>query len=117
MPFFRPNTGFFRLIVSHTADGQRTLCAFLEDETNTMQTRFLELSEEMTAELLRQLSAVGVENKGHVQLGLMLVEKPVEGYQYFKAAEVAPESVDTAPAGDAPAPQELSEVVADAAPV
>lgn len=121
LPFFRPNQGFFRLIVSHAADGQRVFCAFLEDETNTMKTRFLEPDAEMLAELNRQLNALNMENKGHAELGLMLIEKPVEGYQYFAAPESAPEEtapeVPAAPVDATPAPKELSEVVGDVAPV
>ena len=130
LPFFRPIAGFFRLIVAHTADGGRTFAALAEDETNTLKSGFIELTEEQLAELNRQIDTIGMERKGYVELGLMVVEKPVEGYEYFTvpAAEAPAEAAANdgaaaasatgeaaAPAAAPAAPVELGSVIGDTA--
>lgn len=116
LPFFRPVQGFFRLLISHTADGARTVVAFLENEANTLQTGFLDMTEEQAAELNRQLDLLIKEPKGSIELGLMLVEKPVEGFEYFTAPPKAEEAASTDAPAAAPAPVALSTVIGDVAP-
>lgn len=131
LPYFRPVAGFFRLVGTYSASGERVLVAFVENEAEVLKTGFLNFTEEQLAELNRQLDLLNFKNEGtkSVEVGLMLVEKPVEGYEYFKAeapAEVIEVKTDgSAATGDAvahgtppapTAPVALDSVINDVAP-
>lgn len=85
--FYRPIPNFFNLFVAHTPDGQRTFAAVLESEGDTIQSKFLQLTPEMEAELNRQLDALNSEYKGTFHLGLFVQEQLIDGYQYFTTEE------------------------------
>ncbi len=83
VPFIRGNIEQFRLIVAHSSTGERVYTAFLENEMNTLQSRYLELTEEFKAELDRQMDVIKMERKGYAEFGLLIVPNKVEGYEYF----------------------------------
>ena len=84
LPYFRPLPGFYRLIVTHTKTGERCIVGILENENELPRTEFVTWSDEQFAELDRQLNACQMTYSGHLELGLFIVDKPVEGYPYFQ---------------------------------
>lgn len=138
LPFFRPIQNVFRLIASYSSTGERVIVVFIENEAETLKTGFYNLGDAQKAELNRELDAINFKNEGvaSVELGLLIVEQPVEGYEYFKAegaeevievpagavktdtpAPVAGEAPAAAPAvAPAPAPIPLDSVIGDVAP-
>lgn len=95
VPFFRPTIQqMFRLLVTHV-EGKRVFTAYLEDENNLTQSKFLNIEPEHYAELDRQLNAIGMSYEGSALVGLVIGNEAVEGYEYFTAA-----ADEAAPAGE-----------------
>ncbi len=138
LPYVRPIQGFFRLIATYASNGERTIAVFIENEADTLKTGFLTIGDEQKAELNRQLDQLNFKNEGiaTLQLGLMIVDKPVEGYKYFtedvpaievpaggsvtdevKASDAAPAAAPAVAAVVAAAtPVALDSVIGDTAP-
>lgn len=128
LPFFRPIPGFFRMIAAYSPSGERTITVFIENEAETLKTGFFNLGDAQRAELNRQLDLLNFKNDGPaaVEFGLMVVEKPVEGYKYFEpeakpAADVIDAVATDKVVGDTPtlvkadaAPVDLASVIPDA---
>jgi hypothetical protein len=121
VPFIRPTVQMFKLLVSHDTAGKRSFVAFVEDENQLLQSKFLNMTDEIYAELDRQVNAIGMTYEGNALLGLIIADQPVEGYEYFKPAVEettagAPVSGDTPAAAvvEVAAPAVAAEVAANA---
>lgn len=120
VPFWRPTiANMLRLIVTHVG-GERVFIATIENPDNLPATKFLDITPVISDELNRQLDAIGVTKEGQLQLGLIIGQEPVEGYEYFTpevaadapAADGQPEAAPAAAGADT-----LAEPVAPATPV
>lgn len=120
--FIRPDAGVLRLLITHV-DGKRAFVAVMEVESDTRQSKFVTFTDEQFAELDRQLNALGMTYEGNAQLGLIIGEQPVEGYEYFseptadvKTEEAAPVSAENGADGlPAAAPSPAGEPTGDSA--